>query len=274
MDDHARTLMTRRMPTPLYHRLYVLMRDKIVNGEYRVGDLLPTEQDLLNQFGVSRITAKRALDDLAAEGLVERRRGMGSRVISRPALKPLSMPLGGLLDSLEILADNTAVHALDQRDEAATPAIAERLGVAPGAPVFRLTRRRTRHEAGHQHGPFALLTSHTLEPAAGALRPMDLDRESRLKRFRDAGIVIAEARQTLTASLADARSAPALEVEVGSALLQLDRTLFDGEGRAFDHLTALYRPDRYQYLMDLTIDEDGAMRPPVTSGPMVLSVDG
>lgn len=265
--------MTRRMPTPLYHRLYVLIRDKIVSGEYQVGDLLPTEQDLLNQFGVSRITAKRALDDLAAEGLVERRRGMGSRVISRPALKPLSMPLGGLLDSLEILADNTAVHALDQRDETATPAIADRLGVTPGTPVFRLVRRRTRHEGGHQHGPFALLTSHTLEPAASALRAIDLDRESRLKCFRAAGIPIAEARQTLTASLADARSAPALEVEVGSALLQLDRTLFDADGNAFDHLTALYRPDRYQYLMDLTVDENGAMRPPGGGGPTVLSVD-
>jgi len=274
MDDHARTVMTRRMPTPMSHRLYVLFRDKIVAGEYQVGDLLPTEQDLLNQFGVSRITAKRAFDDLAAEGLIERRRGMGSRVISRPALKPLSMPLGGLLDSLEILADNTDVHALDQRDEAASPAIAQRLGVAPGTPIMRLTRCRTRHEGGNQHGPFALLTSYTLEPAASALRVIDLDRESRLKCFRGAGIGIAEARQTLTASLADARSAPALEIEVGSALLQLDRTLFDADGRAFDHLTALYRPDRYQYLMDLTIDEDGAMRAPVISGLTTISVDG
>ncbi|RME67622.1 MAG: GntR family transcriptional regulator, partial [Alphaproteobacteria bacterium] len=68
------------LPTPLYHQIYVLMREKIISGVYHDGSLIPSEHELEKMFGVSRITAKRALDELASEGLVTRRRGRGTTV--------------------------------------------------------------------------------------------------------------------------------------------------------------------------------------------------
>ena len=67
-------------PTPLYHQIFSLLRDKIYDGQYPGGSFIPSEQELSAQFNVSRITAKRALDDLAADGLVVREQGRGTRV--------------------------------------------------------------------------------------------------------------------------------------------------------------------------------------------------
>jgi Bacterial regulatory proteins, gntR family len=50
-----------RSPIPLYHRLYVVLRERIVNGTYRVGQTLPTEAELIERFGVSRITVSRGI---------------------------------------------------------------------------------------------------------------------------------------------------------------------------------------------------------------------
>ena len=73
---------------PLYFQLYSLLKQAILNGTVACGTQMPTEQQLAEAFGVSRITAKRAMDELAAETLVERRRGKGTHVIYEYAPKP------------------------------------------------------------------------------------------------------------------------------------------------------------------------------------------
>ena len=63
------------LPTPLYHQIYLVLRNKIIDGEFVDGDLLPGEERTARSCGVSRITAKRALNELAEDGLVVRERG-------------------------------------------------------------------------------------------------------------------------------------------------------------------------------------------------------
>ena len=76
--DSVRTrgagLVDERLPTPLYHQIYLILRDKILSTDYEVDTVLPSEQETARRFGVSRITARRALDELAAAGLVVRER--------------------------------------------------------------------------------------------------------------------------------------------------------------------------------------------------------
>ncbi|MCB1611767.1 MAG: winged helix-turn-helix transcriptional regulator, partial [Xanthomonadales bacterium] len=67
-------------PAPLYHQLYLVVKRKIEGGDLRQGTLLPAEKDIALFFDVSRITVKRALDDLEAEGYVTRHRGRGTHV--------------------------------------------------------------------------------------------------------------------------------------------------------------------------------------------------
>ena len=67
-DFSSVTLLSERSPMPLYHRLYVILRDRIASGTYPEGSVLPSEFELTEAFSVSRITAKRALDELASRG--------------------------------------------------------------------------------------------------------------------------------------------------------------------------------------------------------------
>jgi len=116
VDAHALTFHSDKSPVPLYHRLFVLMRERIVNGMYRAGDVLPSEVELMQTFGVSRITVKRALNDLAAEGLVDRSRGRGTTVTHASAAllvgSPITASIDGLLANLSVIGQGTSVEVI------------------------------------------------------------------------------------------------------------------------------------------------------------------
>lgn len=240
-------------PTPLYHRLFVILRNRIRDGEIARGELLPGEQELAARYGVSRITAKRALDELAAAGLVERRRGRGTIVTHdyRPA--PIRAPIAGLLDTLEIMGTRSSVRRVALGACPAPPAVALRLGVAPGEPL--LHARRVRAVDGVA---FALLDSYTRWPQAAPLEADGLAATGRLERFRRAGVRIASAAQVFSAGLADETVAGLLGVAAGDALLHLERTLHADDGKPFDHLVARYVPERFEYRMELSGTESFA----------------
>src|SRR5690606_7863405 len=78
-----------RLPTPLYHQIFLILRSQILDGRLQPGGLVPGEEELGRQFSVSRITARRALAELAAEGLVTRGRGRGTHVTPRSEPPPV-----------------------------------------------------------------------------------------------------------------------------------------------------------------------------------------
>ena len=82
--DLGPSLLDAGLPTPLYHQIYLILRDRIRAGVLARNALLPGEQELGRLFNVSRITVKRALNELAADGLISRHRGRGSIVTRGP----------------------------------------------------------------------------------------------------------------------------------------------------------------------------------------------
>lgn len=241
-------------PVPLYFQMFTILRDYILSGELPVNSKLPTELDLTRSFGVSRMTAKRALDDLAAAGLVERWRGRGTLVVyrgtsksSQPA-KPLRAPLTGLLESLEILAEATDVNLL-QFDRAVPP--------APVRALFKLDADRTLVHAVRVRSrngiPFGYYTSwtHTDHPS---FSQANLATTSRLALFKRCRLHLARVDQTLSAAAADAVVAGYLHVKPGAPLLCLERQSFDATGKMVDLLNIQYRPDEFRYQMSLDIE--------------------
>jgi len=95
---------------PLYHQVYLILRNKILTGEYGFGALLPSEQETSETFGVSRITAKRALNDLAGDGLVLRERGRGTKVVFHAPTPPVKANVEGLLENLLAMGLETEVR--------------------------------------------------------------------------------------------------------------------------------------------------------------------
>ncbi len=242
----ARPLADGHLPTPLYHQIYVLLREQIVNGAYAAQASLPTEHELMRRFKVSRITAKRALDELAAEGLVQRSRGRGTRVVDglRPA--PVSGNISGLLENLLMLGLRTKVQIVDFGYVPASFEVAKALDVAPGAEVQRAVRVRSKGGV-----PLSFTTSHVPAALGRTYGRKDLARRPLLALLEEAGVLIGSADQTISAALADTVVAPRLKVRVGSPLISVTRTVFDQDVRAVEYINILYRPDRYQYRMKL-----------------------
>ncbi|MCW5580185.1 MAG: GntR family transcriptional regulator [Luteimonas sp.] len=248
LDSNAHKLLRNDLPTPLYHQMFSLLRDRILNGEIPHGSRIPTEFDLADSFGVSRITAKRALDELAAEGLVERRRGKGTHVIHRTRPKPISSPLTGLLENLEVLAEHTRVQLLGFRRVPPPEPIRHLFDCGPREDLVHAVRLRLRGDT-----PFGYYTSWT-RTSHPAFDEAGLSHTSRLKLFEVAGIQFKQVEQVLSAVNADAVSAMHLQVEPGNALLSLERHSFDGEGNLVDLLSVVYRPDQFTYRMKLDVD--------------------
>jgi GntR family transcriptional regulator len=238
------------LPLPKYHRIYLLLREQLGDGS--LAGTLPGEVALAARFGVARVTVRKALEQLAAEGLVERSPGRGT-VARRPPAAVRGMaggaarPLSGLLENIVSMGLATRVRVLECTQVAATEAVAQVLRLAPGAPVHKAVRVRSTRE-----GPLSLITTHVPAALAAGIDRRALAREPLLVLLERAGVRIGHAQQAISARLADDRSAAALGVAVGSALLAVSRLVHDAAGTPVQWLQGLYRPDRYEYRMELS----------------------
>ena len=139
----------------------------------------------------------------------------------------------------------TAVRVLDCVQVGAPPAVAEALEIAPGEPVIRVCG------CAAEAGPLSYITTY-VPLAVAAFTREDLERQPLLMLLESAGVEFGGATQTISARLADAQVAPHLDVAVGSALLAVTRLVRDVKERPVQLLQGLYRPDRYQYQLQLS----------------------
>ncbi len=244
-----------RLPTPLYHQIFLILRDKIYDGSYADGEVLPSEQELARMFDVSRITAKRALDELAAAGLVVRARGRGTLVRYRAPSLPVRSSVEGLLENLLVMGLKTDVRVLAFDYVAAGEEVARALGIAPDDRVQHAVRVRLL-----EGQPFSHLTTWVPEEIGRSYDKEDLATRPLLALLERCGVVVGRAEQTITATLADTRVGPLLDVAVGSALLRVSRVVYDQHDRPVEYIRGLYRPDRYQYRMELSRVREGENR--------------
>jgi GntR family transcriptional regulator len=243
--------MAAALPLPKYHRIYLVLREQLHEG--RFADGLPGELALMQQFGVARVTVRRALEQLAGEGLISREPGRGTRPIALhdrqagAANDPMRTYLTGLLENLVSMGLRTSVKVLDVGTVTASEAVASALGLSPGDPVQKAIRVRSTRE-----GPLSHITTYVPADVARRFGRRELSRKPILLLLEEAGVQVGRAVQTVSARLADAEVAGHLEVAVGSALLAVRRLIYDEQERPVQWLHGLYRPDRYEYEMHLS----------------------
>ena len=244
--------MSAALPLPKYHRIYLVLREQLEEGRFAGG--VPGELALMRQFGVARVTVRRALEQLAQEGLISREPGRGTRAIGWPARQgaaaandPMRTQLTGLLENLVSMGLRTSVKVLDVDMVAASEAVAGALALAPGAMVQKAVRVRSTRE-----GPLSHITTYVPADVARQFGRRELSRKPILLLLEEAGVKVGRAVQTVSARLVDAEVAGHLDLPVGSALLAVRRLIYDDQDRPVQWLHGLYRPDRYEYQMQLS----------------------
>lgn len=253
------------LPLPKYHQIYLVLREQLAEGRFAGG--LPGELALAGQFGVARITVRKALAQLAADGLIHRTPGRGTVPRAATSAKGGAKGAGvkhggkgrdgqgghsraqltGLLENIVTMGLATRVKVLECELVPASAAVAGALQIDPGAPVQKAQRVRSTRE-----GPLSLITTYVPAALAQGFGRRELAKKPILILLEEAGVRIGHATQTISARLADVHAAQHLEVTVGSALLAVTRLIHDARGRPVQWLHGLYRPDRYQYEMQLS----------------------
>jgi GntR family transcriptional regulator len=205
---------------------------------------LPTERELAEQFGVSRLTVRRVLDRLERDRLVYRVQGAGTFVNSPQISK--SVELTSFSEDMRERGLRPGSKLVRAEIEAAGPAIGYALGLSPSAEVLHLERVRTADDEPmcleHSYLPRDLVPGLAELEITGSLYEL-LEARYNLRMER--------AEQTISATVVDVATANLLGVPPFSPAFRVDRTGYDNRGRPIERAESLYRGDRYWY--ELTI---------------------
>ena len=228
---------------PLYRQIVVILSNRINAGVLQPGDVISGEAAVCSEFGVSRITAQRALNELAAMGRVKRERGKGTYVLPfERTISPLTASIDGLLENVGQMGRATTVQVLECRYLPATPEVAEMMELQEGSRVQRAVR--VRFLAG---AAMSYLVTIVPEDIGLQIEGKDLSQTPLLLLLEEAGIPVAAATQTISATVADAEVAHALLVPAGSPLIEVNRLVRDENDRPIEMIRVLYRPELYRF---------------------------
>jgi len=241
------------LPLSKYHQIYLVLREQLKEGRFLHG--LPGELELARQFDVGRVTVRRALEQLVDEGLIVREVGRGTRPTTRAeqdGTRPGKTPppatrLSGLLGNIVSVSRGTTVKVIEWRVIHASHEMAEALRIAENDKVRKAVRRRS-----SDAGPVSHITTWVPEMLVHGFGRAELTRKPMLELLEESGIDLGRAVQTISARQADAQVAHELQVALGSALLSVRRLVHDADDRPVQLLHGLYRPDRYEYKMELS----------------------
>ena len=249
--------MNQNLPLPKYHQIYLVLCEKLQEGKFDAG--LPGELALMQQFSVARVTVRRALSQMAEEGLIKREPGRGTRPLQQKGFeKPgklgqVSNPEGqqarltGLLENLVTMGLRTSVKVISVQYLKAPKDVGDKLQLTLGAMVQKAERVRSTRE-----GPVSHITTWVPDSISSGFGKRELAQKPILVLLEESGVKVGRAEQTISARLADVGMAQHLDVSVGSALLAVRRLIYDEDDRPVQWLHGLYRPDRYEYQMQLS----------------------
>jgi GntR family transcriptional regulator len=241
---------------PRYYQVYLTIRDWIYNGNYRRGAQLPTETELCDTFGVSRITVRKAVDLLGEDKLISREQGRGTFVTGAgSAAPPLTGDMGQLLKRLDIMATKSELKDVKFETIAADDETRNDLALVPGATVQRI--RLVRILRGRLVG---YSVSYIPTELNVAIDTAELAKMSVFSILERKGISILSADQLIGASLADLHDATLLGCAVGTPLIRNRLVVFDAAHRPVEKHVATYLADFYQHRIRLVRKPDDVGR--------------
>ncbi|MCF8511932.1 MAG: GntR family transcriptional regulator [Rhodobacteraceae bacterium] len=234
---------------PLYLQLQRHIASALAAGGLAPGDCLPAERDIAIMTGLSRVTVRKAIQELVATGQLVQRRGSGTYVAQK--VERLEQALSLLTSFTEDMARrgrDVVSQWISRRIDSPAPEEVMALGLGAGERVARLERVRCSDGV-----PLAIERA-TL-PIALLPDPMEVE-TSLYAVLQTRGLRPARAVQRISATSLDARDALLLGVPMGAAGLRIERISYLSSGRVVEFTRSLYRGDAYDFAVELKLAPD------------------
>jgi len=234
--------LDRSSPVPLYFQVSRQIEAAIERGDLEPGDRLENEIGLADRWGLSRPTMRRAIEELVDKGLLVRRRGIGTQVVHGRVKRKIE--LTSLFDDLSRSGQQPATDVLAHETVPADALVADRLGVPLGTEVVHLERLRS--SAGE---PLAVMRNWLPTDLAGSFSTEQLRTRGLYELIRATGVHLRVASQRIGARGSSTAEARLLGVRRGAPLLTMERTTYDGSGRAVELGAHAYQAETYSIEM-------------------------
>jgi GntR family transcriptional regulator len=231
---------------PQYRQIETALRRRIAS--LQPGERLPSDMQLRAEFGVSRMTARHAMQQLAEDGLIERQPGRGSFVAQAPAHRQANRLMTFTHEMIRT-GRSPSSRVLDRSIRPSTAEESADLGIPLRQPVVHLRRLRLADGL-----PVAIESTVLLGSCAGPVMAAELDRESLHETLRRAGIALRRGHGTIAAAAATGEDARLLETRRGDPLLVERRVIEDGHGRRIEATESRYRADRYGLVVRFDVE--------------------
>lgn len=231
-------------PTALYFQLKEVLIHKILNGEWESDSLIPSERELCGLYEVSRITVRKALDDLTQSGYLSRKQGKGTYVKSALIEQKLSR-FYSFSEEMKSKGINETAEILDFAIEKADQIIAEKLGLCAGDALYRIKRRRA---AGVDI--YALEVSYIPFNTCPNLTKNLVLQKGLYNAIKENGIFPDKANEVFGAISIIGSNADLLGVSEGEAGISLKRTTY-AQSKIIEYCVSVIRGDRFVYSVEL-----------------------
>jgi GntR family transcriptional regulator len=227
---------------PLRHQLKQRLLEKIELGEWKPDDLIPSELELQEQFGLSRTTVRQALSDLVHEGLLVRERGRGT-FVTPPKMTHSPDAHKGLTEFMLEQGITPGWEVLEAGFVVANKETAVNLNLPTGSRVYRLHRLRLAEEK-----PIGVHTAFLPEAIAAKINEDALLAGGSLHYISHLPqMMTSRASRTIEAIAASEPDVSLMQITPGSPILQITRIVRSSSGEPLEYLQARYRGDRFKY---------------------------
>jgi GntR family transcriptional regulator len=242
MDAMPVSARPRKSTIPRYYAVWRTLWSRITSGQYPAGSLIGTEVSLAAEFDVSRVTLREALSLLEQDGLVERRRSLGTFVA--PDVIPRGVvEFTGYLEDVILQADLAHTTHFERMRVPAPETVAEALDIADGSPVIRVQRLRV--ASGE---PRMWLVDYMLEAVGADFTDDEIRGGSLIRRLDENDATRIEyGHQSISARIGSDEVCARLGIDAGSPVLYSNRTLYGAGGRPVSYAEIFYPGSRFAF---------------------------
>ncbi len=233
-------------PIPIYYQLKEIIIEGINSGQWRLGEMIPSENQLCRAYGVSRNTAQRALDELVKDGILVRRQGVGT-FVTEPKIEQAISHFYSFSDAVAARNMKHTADVLELEVMPASPKQAKALKLNEGESVTALTRLRM-----VDGDPFVLETSYIPLRAAPGLDKIDFRERSLYKTLAsEYSVYVTKAEEIFEPVLVGSSDSKLLQVEEGSPAILIERVAYSSSDEPVEHCFSIIPGSKCRFYSEL-----------------------